>query len=102
MASVAVDSLIMKLARLLNEEVTLLRDVRTKVEGVRDELCLIQAYLKDADAKADTADTSSHAVKVWVNQLRRASFRIEDAVDFYIIKLAPHPSQRQAFDLHKC
>ncbi|XLS63617.1 hypothetical protein HN51_023591 [Arachis hypogaea] len=95
MASVAVDSLIMKLARLLNEEVTLLRDVRTKVEGVRDELCLIQAYLKDADAKADTADTSSHAVKVWVNQLRRASFRIEDAVDFYIIKLAPHPSQRR-------
>ncbi|KAL1347521.1 hypothetical protein HN51_023590 [Arachis hypogaea] len=93
MASVAVDSLITKLAQLLNEEVTLLGVVRTKVEGLKVELCLIQAYLKDADAKADTADTSNHAVKVWVNQLRHAAFRIEDAVDFYMIKLAPHPSQ---------
>ncbi|MED6159455.1 hypothetical protein PIB30_042529 [Stylosanthes scabra] len=94
MASVAVDSLIMKLTRLLNEEVTLLKEVRKKVEGVKNELSLIQAYLKDADAKADIGDTSSHAIKVWVKQLRHAAFHIEDAVDFYMIKLAPHPSQR--------
>ena len=95
MAQVAVDNLIVNLMQFLNDEVTLLRDVRVKVEAVRAELSLIQAYLKDADAKAEMADTSSHAVKEWVKQLREAAFRIEDAVDMYMFKVAPKQRHRQ-------
>ena len=95
MAQVAVANLIVNLIPLLKDEVMLLRDVRVKVEAVNTELLLIQAYLKDADAKAEMAGTSSHAVKEWVKQLREAAFRIEDAVDMYMFKVAPKRPQRQ-------
>ena len=54
---------------MLAEEARLLRGVHTQVEGIKTELLYIQAFLKDADAKAEKRDTSQ-GVKTWVQELR--------------------------------
>ncbi|XP_027337816.1 disease resistance protein RPM1-like isoform X2 [Abrus precatorius] len=47
---------------------------------------MIRAYLKDADAKAETGKTN-HLVKMWVMRMRRVSYRIEDVIDEYLLQV---------------
>ncbi|KAJ1415523.1 Virus X resistance protein-like, coiled-coil domain [Sesbania bispinosa] len=94
MAEIAVGIVIDKLVPLLRDEVTLLQGVHTQVESMKDQLLLIQAYLKDADVKAEMAGTSDNMVKEWVKQLREVVFRIEDVMDVYFIKVAKRHQRR--------
>ena len=68
MAEIAVNLLIDKLIPLLRDEVNLLRDVRSQVRSAIEQLQLIRAYLKDADAKAE-AEKSNNLLKEWVTQM---------------------------------
>ncbi|KAK7299897.1 hypothetical protein RJT34_10726 [Clitoria ternatea] len=88
MAETAVGVVTDKLIPLLSGEVSLLKGVHSQVEWVKDELLLMQAFLKDADAKAENSTQPNHAVKAWVTQLREVAFRIEDVVDLYLLKVA--------------
>ncbi|KAK7299895.1 hypothetical protein RJT34_10724 [Clitoria ternatea] len=88
MAEIAVGVVTDKLIPLLRDELKLLKGVRSQVEWVKDELLLIQAFLKDADAKTENSSEPNDAVKEWVKQLREVAFRIEDVVDLYLLKVA--------------
>ncbi|KAJ1410843.1 Virus X resistance protein-like, coiled-coil domain [Sesbania bispinosa] len=88
MAETAVSLVTDKLISLLSNEVKLLKDVHVQVGWVKDELLLIQAYLKDADEKAEMTERRDNTVKEWVKQLREVAFRIEDVMDVYLIKVS--------------
>ena len=91
MAEIAVTVVIDRLLSLLTEEARLLRGVHTEVQDIKRQLLFIQAFLKDADAKAEKGDTISHGLKAWVQELRETAYSIEDLVDEYIHHFANRP-----------
>ena len=91
MAEIAVTVVIDRLLSLLTEEAILLRGVNTEVADIKRELSYIQAFLKDADAKAEKGDTISHGLKAWVQELRETAYSIEDLFDEYIHHFANRP-----------
>ncbi|KAJ1390362.1 Virus X resistance protein-like, coiled-coil domain [Sesbania bispinosa] len=86
MAEIAVNLVINKLMLLLKDGVYLVRDVRIQLMLVKDQLRLIQAYLRDADAKAEMEKTSN-LMKEWVAQIREVSYCIEDVFDEYLLQV---------------
>ncbi|KEH33750.1 NBS-LRR type disease resistance protein [Medicago truncatula] len=74
------------------KEVSLLKDVHNEFEDIKDELESIQAFLQDADKRAVAeGDNTSEGVKIWLKQVRKASFRIENIVDDYVIHVGQQP-----------
>ncbi|KAM6551001.1 hypothetical protein CsatB_000809 [Cannabis sativa] len=85
MAEIAVGLVIDKLIPLLSEEAYLLRGIHKEIEGIKCDMDFLFAFLKDADARVeiDQNSSTSHGVKVWVENLRNAAFRVEDVIDEY-------------------
>lgn len=82
MAETAVSLLFDHLVKLLSEETTILKNVHKEVEGIKDQLSLINSYIRDAEKKQQ-----KDAVKEWLNSLRNVAFRMEDVVDHYLLKV---------------
>ncbi|XP_034690377.1 disease resistance protein RPM1-like [Vitis riparia] len=95
MAEIAVTTVIDKLVSLVDEEARLLGGVHTQVEDIKTELLYIQAFLKDADAKADKGDFS-HGLKTWIQDLRKTAYSMEDLIDEYLLHFAI-PNHRHRF-----
>ncbi|XP_068315222.1 disease resistance protein RPM1-like [Pyrus communis] len=93
MAEQIVSFVIDKLIQLLiTTEANLSSNARTEVGFIKDELESIRSFLKEADAKAAAADgeTGNDGVKTWVNQVREATFYIEDVIDEYLLHIIQH------------
>jgi disease resistance protein RPM1 len=90
MAEMAVSLVVGQLIPLLREEAKLFRGIHKEFTYIKDELESIQAFLKDADKRAE-GDNTSEGVKTWVKQVRELAFRIEDIIDDYLIKVVPQP-----------
>ncbi|CAK8564915.1 unnamed protein product [Lathyrus sativus] len=91
MAETTVSFVLEQLYKLALEEGTLLTGVHKDFDDIKVELESIHAFLKDADAKASDdggGGGSNEGVKTWVKQLREASFRIEDVIDYYSMYMA--------------
>ncbi|XP_039174060.1 putative disease resistance protein At1g50180 [Eucalyptus grandis] len=73
--------------KLLVDEAKFLWAVKGKVEGLQNELKLIQCLLRDADAKQE------QAVREWVAQLREIAYDAEDVIEQYILRVAPKKGQ---------
>ncbi|KAK2440951.1 disease resistance protein RPM1 [Trifolium repens] len=86
----AVSLVVGQLIPLLREEAKLFRGIHKEFTYIKDELESIQAFLKDADKRAE-GDNTSEGVKTWVKQVRELAFRIEDIIDDYLIKVVPQP-----------
>ncbi|KAL4618472.1 hypothetical protein ACB092_06G013100 [Castanea dentata] len=97
MAETVVSSLIDRLVPLLTQEAKLLRGIHGEVADIKDELESIQSFLKDADARAAAEEESSEGVKTWVKQVREVAFRIDVAVDRYLLDVAQHDPHRRGF-----
>ncbi|KAJ9697198.1 hypothetical protein PVL29_009120 [Vitis rotundifolia] len=95
MAEIAVNIVIDKLLPLLDQEARLLGGVHTQVEDIKTELLYIQAFLMDADAKAEKADVSQ-GLKTWIQDLRETAYSIEDVIDEYLLHLG-NPNRRHGF-----
>ena len=70
---------------LLSDETKLVWDIPKEFADIKKELEYIQAFLKDADSRAAEGGNANEGIKTWVKELREASFRIEDAIDEYMI-----------------
>src|SRR4051812_6747264 len=93
MAETTVSFVLEQLYKLALEEGTLLTGVHKDFDDIKVELESIQAFLKDADKRASVdggegGGGSNEGVKTWVKQVREASFRVEDVIDFYSMYLA--------------
>nr|AHB79187.1 CC-NBS-LRR disease resistance protein [Cicer arietinum] len=101
MAEMAVSFAIDQLLPLLREEAKLIKGVHKEFSDIKDELEIIQAFLKDADKRAAAnGDNNREEIKTWVKQVREAAFRIEDIVDEYMIYLAQKPRHLGCAALH--
>ncbi|XP_023889919.1 disease resistance protein RPM1-like [Quercus suber] len=97
MAETVVSSLIDRLVPLLTQEAKLLRGIHGEVADIKDELDSIQSFLKDADARAAAEEDTSEGVKTWVKQVREVAFRIDVAIDRYLLDVAQHDPHRRGF-----
>ncbi|KAA8538986.1 hypothetical protein F0562_025678 [Nyssa sinensis] len=97
MAESAVTFLLEKLAILLKEKVTLLKDVGKEVKYIRDELERMQAFLRIADSMEET----DSELKVWVKQVRDVAYDTEDVIDEFMFSLAKHHGHRFLSFFHK-
>ena len=90
MAETVVSSLIARLVPLLTQEAKLLRGIHGEVADIKDELDSIQSFLKDADARAAAEEdmSESESVKAWVKQVTKVAFRIDVAIDQYLLQVA--------------
>ncbi|XWS74635.1 hypothetical protein CRYUN_Cryun01aG0015200 [Craigia yunnanensis] len=95
MAEVAVSMVIHKLITLLNEDVELLGGVHKEFEDIKVELEFITCFLKEADARAVREDENSNGVKTWVKLVRETAYRIEDALDDYILHVPNHTDRHE-------
>ncbi|KAL5193470.1 Disease resistance protein RPM1 [Glycine soja] len=92
MAEIAVSSALDKLLPLIADEANLLRGISKEFADIKKELEYIQAFLKDADRKAAAeGDNTDDRIKIWVKELREASFSIEDVIDEYMILVEQQP-----------
>ncbi|EXB87531.1 Disease resistance protein RPM1 [Morus notabilis] len=83
MAETFLSPVIEKLLELLIEEAKALKGVRKEVERLKDELEIIQPFLRDAEAKLEKGEVGD-ATKVWLKQIRNQAERIENVVDEYL------------------
>uniref|UniRef100_A0A2N9FHW2 Uncharacterized protein n=1 Tax=Fagus sylvatica TaxID=28930 RepID=A0A2N9FHW2_FAGSY len=89
MAETTISSLIDKLIPLLAEEAKLLLGIRGEVALIEKELKSLQFFLKDADARA-AAEEDTSGVKTWVEELKEVAFRIDVAIDEYLLHVVQH------------
>ncbi|XP_030929379.1 disease resistance protein RPM1-like [Quercus lobata] len=94
MAETVVSSLIDRLVPLLTQEAKQLRGIHGEVADIKDELDIIQSFLKDADARAAAEEDNSEGVKTWVKQVREVAIRIDVAIDQYLLQVAQHGPHR--------
>uniref|UniRef100_A0A2N9I5P1 NB-ARC domain-containing protein n=1 Tax=Fagus sylvatica TaxID=28930 RepID=A0A2N9I5P1_FAGSY len=87
MAEITVSLVKEYLVPLLVQEARLLKGIHGKVRSIKDELEIIQSFLKDADARAEIRGMSN-VEKAWVKQVREEAFHTEDLVDEYILHLS--------------
>lgn len=83
MAECAVAFVLDKLTILLEEKVSLIKDVKQEVAYVRDELERMTAFLRVADA----AEDSDPELRVWVKQVRDVAYDTEDIIDQFVLQL---------------
>ena len=96
MADTFLGPVIEKLVDLLAQQVSLLKGVRRQVNSLKDELEIIQPFLKDAEAKLSKGEVSD-ATKVWLKQMREVATRIEDVIDEYLYHLAKDDHRESGF-----
>ena len=94
MAETVLASLIDRLVPLVTHEAILLRGIHGEVDDIKDELESIQSFIKDADARAAAEEDTSEGVKTWVKQVREVAFRIDVAIDRYLLHVAQHGPYR--------
>ncbi|MQL97546.1 hypothetical protein Taro_030229 [Colocasia esculenta] len=83
MAESAVALLLGKLSELLSRNLDLVLQLDINIRSLQNKLALLQAFLKDADARR----RDSERVKVWINQVRNVAFQAEDAIDRYLYEV---------------
>ncbi|EXB56286.1 Disease resistance protein RPP13 [Morus notabilis] len=93
MAESAVNFLLVKLSFLLEGEVKLLTGFREEVASLKAELESMKAFLHVADAVED----EDEEIKVWVKQVREASFDTEDILVDYLYRFAKQHKKRHGF-----
>jgi len=83
MAETAVLFALGKVFQFLEEETNLLSGIHKDFSDIKDELEIIQSFLKDADKRAADEADANDGIRTWVKHMREASFRIEDVIDEY-------------------
>ncbi|KAL5567441.1 hypothetical protein UlMin_024016 [Ulmus minor] len=84
MAETFLAPIIEKLLDFLGQEVNLTKRVHKEVESLKDELEIIQPFLKDAEAELERDLITSGAMKAWVKQIREEANHIEDVIDEHL------------------
>ncbi|KAL2511690.1 Disease resistance protein RPM1 [Abeliophyllum distichum] len=99
MAEPAVSFVVERLTATLWEKLSEVGGVGTEVENIRDELDRMAAFLKDADAVADS-DTE---LRTWVSQVRDVAQDTEDVLDEFVFGLTRnHHGNRSITVVFKC
>ncbi|RWR73937.1 disease resistance protein RPM1-like protein [Cinnamomum micranthum f. kanehirae] len=83
MAESAVDFLLQTLGSLVRQETSLLQGLRGNINEIQHELQSMRSFLKDADRRKRSDD----GVRTWVDQVREATYKVEDIIDTYVYQI---------------
>ncbi|XXG48933.1 hypothetical protein AAC387_Pa02g3253 [Persea americana] len=86
MAETAVGFLLQTLGSLVQHEASLLRGFHTNINEIQRELQSMHSFLKDADRRERSDDDDG--VRTWVEQVREATYKVEDIIDMYMWQIA--------------
>ncbi|ONI29854.1 hypothetical protein PRUPE_1G217800 [Prunus persica] len=84
MTEAIVSFVIERLGEFIIQDAKFLFGVSDKVEFAQTELQLMQGFLKDADLRQRDDET----VRVWVAQIRKAAYDLEDVIEIFILRVA--------------
>ncbi|XP_027152149.1 disease resistance protein RPM1-like [Coffea eugenioides] len=84
MAESVVRFLINQLSTLLSQEITLLGELKSDVQFIKDELSSMKAFLREAEAKED----NDSQLQEWLKQVREVAYDTEDVLDDFICRFA--------------
>ena len=99
MADCVVSFLLQNLTQLLTQESKLLLGVKVQVRSLKNELSLINAFLKNIEGKRH----DNELVKEVVSQIRDVVYEAKDVIDTYIITVAEHRIRSKLRKLiHSC
>ncbi|RWR73946.1 Disease resistance protein [Cinnamomum micranthum f. kanehirae] len=87
MAESAVGFLLQTLDSLVRQEASLLQGLRGNINEIQHELQSMRSFLKDADRRKRSADDVV-GVRTWVDQVREATYKVEDIIDTYMWQIA--------------
>ncbi|RWR74002.1 disease resistance protein RPM1-like protein [Cinnamomum micranthum f. kanehirae] len=83
MAQGAVGFLLQTLDSLVRQEAALLQGLRGNINEIQLELQGMRSFLKDADRRKRSDD----GVRTWVDQVREATYKVEDIIDTYMYQI---------------
>ncbi|RWR73945.1 disease resistance protein RPM1-like protein [Cinnamomum micranthum f. kanehirae] len=86
MAESAVDFLLQTLGSLVRQEASLLQGLRGNINEIQHELQSMRSFLKDADRRK-RSDDDDDGVRTWVDQVREATYKVEDIIDTYMYQI---------------
>lgn len=87
----AMGSLLPKLAELLKDEYNLQKNVKKHVESLSKEMESMNAALrKVAEVPREQLDEQ---VKIWANEVRELSYKMEDVVDTFLVRVEGHEAK---------
>ncbi|XP_021818125.1 putative disease resistance protein At1g50180 [Prunus avium] len=84
MTEAVVSFVIERLGEFIIQDAKFLFGVSEKVEFAQTELQLMQGFLKDADVRQQ----DDEMVRVWVAQIRKAAYDLEDVIEIFILRVA--------------
>ncbi|RWR74001.1 disease resistance protein RPM1-like protein [Cinnamomum micranthum f. kanehirae] len=86
MAESAVKLLLQTLDSLVRQEASLLQGLHRNITEIQHELQSMHSFLKDADRRKNSDDDDG--VRTWVEQVREATYKVEDIIDMYMWQTA--------------
>lgn len=86
----AVDSLLGRLTRLIEDEARLLRGVHSDIQYIKDEMESVYGFLLNFVQGDDCTDRRQ--MEVWAKQVREVARESQNCVDIYVHKLGPGAS----------
>ncbi|XP_044968490.1 disease resistance protein Pik-2-like [Hordeum vulgare subsp. vulgare] len=84
----AVDSLLGRLTRLIEDEARLLRGVHSDIQYIKDEMESVYGFLLNSVE----GDCTDRQMEVWTKQVREVARESQNCVDIYVHKLGPGAS----------
>lgn len=96
MVDTVLTPVIYKLIQLLLEEAKLVKGVHREVNSLKEELEIIQCFLRDAGARLPKGETSD-GVKAWMKQVKEEADHIEYVVHEYVSDVAEHRRHQHGF-----
>ncbi|KAG6424263.1 hypothetical protein SASPL_114678 [Salvia splendens] len=82
-AEAAVSSTVQLLGNLLAKNVQSLRGIKGKVQSLKDELELMQSFLKDANRK----QAKNEVFGIWIGKIREIAYDAEDTIAMFVINV---------------
>jgi hypothetical protein len=86
----AMNTLLPKLAALLNDEYKLQRNLRRDIEFLKSELETMQAALESVSG----APVTDKLVTIWARDVRELSYNIEDSIDKFMVLIDTNPTAK--------
>ncbi|KAG8366586.1 hypothetical protein BUALT_Bualt17G0095300 [Buddleja alternifolia] len=91
MAEASAEFLLQNLKQVIEENATLIYNVKNQASSLYDELCLFRGVLKDAMEKPNKSETLKEILK----QIRSVVYEAEAAIDTFVIHTAVQKARRR-------
>lgn len=84
MVDAVVSFVVERIGDYLIQEAVFLREVRTEIQSLKNELQWMQCFIKDAEEK----QVDDPIIRQWVSDITTIAYDTEDVLDKYLLKVS--------------